>query len=108
MTRNKEIATTILNQLGGNRFIVMTGARQFVAVENGLQLDLPRKAHFVKNGINRIVIRLNGSDLYDLTAMRIVTRNSIPTVSTVSEHTDLYCDMLQDTFTDITGLNTHL
>ncbi|MGI9949502.1 hypothetical protein [Vibrio hyugaensis] len=35
------IANTILAQLGGNRFIVMTGAKQFVAIEQGLMFTLP-------------------------------------------------------------------
>jgi hypothetical protein len=29
-----QVAQTILNQLGGNKFIVMTGSKNFVASEN--------------------------------------------------------------------------
>ncbi|AXF77019.1 hypothetical protein AV903_14875 [Erwinia tracheiphila] len=32
---SKEIAVEILNQLGGNKFIAMTGAKNFVWLENG-------------------------------------------------------------------------
>ena len=35
------IATTILQQLGGSRFIAMTGAKNLVAEENALIFRLP-------------------------------------------------------------------
>ena len=38
MNYNKEIATTILQQLGGRRFVMFTGAKDFTAIDNGLQL----------------------------------------------------------------------
>ncbi len=40
MTRNPEIAQTILAQLGGGRLAVMTGAHAFVALDSGLQFSL--------------------------------------------------------------------
>ncbi|EMP7139256.1 TPA: hypothetical protein ACQVH3_004646 [Serratia marcescens] len=101
---NKEIAQNILTQLGGNRLIAMTGAKNFVAIDRGLQFDLPKKAHFVKNGITRLHIVLDASDTYTIKAFKIRGMN----VTEVSESSMIYCDVLQATFTELTGLDTHL
>ena len=37
-----QVAKEILNQLGGNKFIAMTGSKQFVAGENYLAMKLTR------------------------------------------------------------------
>lgn len=37
-------AQTILNQLGGNRFVAMTGAKNFVALENGIKFNIGKNA----------------------------------------------------------------
>ncbi len=62
MTNNQIIAKTILEQLGGGRFMAMTGAKNMVAIENGLQFDLPRTRHYVKDGINKVQVVLDPSD----------------------------------------------
>lgn len=99
-----EIANTILQQLGGNRFKAMTGAKNFLAIKYGLQFDLPKTAHYVKNGITRLHIILDASDTYTIKAYKIRGMN----VKLLSEESMIYCDMLQSTFTELTGLNTHL
>lgn len=38
----KEIATTILKQLGGNRFLAMTGAKHLAYGDNDLRFRLPK------------------------------------------------------------------
>lgn len=57
------IAQTILAQLGGNRFLAMTGARLLCDLGDGLAFNLPRGA---KNKANKVCIRLAG-DLYRVT-----------------------------------------
>lgn len=99
-----EIANTILSQLGGNRFIAMTGAKNFIALQSGLQLDLPKKAHYVKNGITRLWIELTPADVYTIRAWKIRGMNAYQ-VDTVE---NVYCDELQSIFTELTGLDTHL
>lgn len=59
----KQIANTILSQLGGNQFIAMTGAKQFLSLESGLQFGVGRGA---KSGINKVRVILNACDLYDV------------------------------------------
>ncbi|WP_289394839.1 hypothetical protein [Pantoea stewartii] len=59
---SKEIAVEILNQLGGNKFIAMTGAKNFVWLENGgLIFKLP--SNFACNGINLVKIELDPWDI---------------------------------------------
>jgi len=99
-----EIAKTILSQLGGNRLIAMTGAKNFVALAAGLQFDLPKKAHFVKNGITRIWVELTPADTYTVKTWKIRGMNC-QQLDTVE---DVYCDELQGVFTELTGLDTHL
>ena len=100
---SKQIAVTILSQLGGNKFIAMTGAKQFASMKNGgLIFKLP--SNFAKNGINTVKIELMPSDTYDVTFFNIRGVN----VKKVSFFTDVYCDQLQDIFTEATGLNTYL
>ena len=36
------IAKTILEQMGGRRFAVMTGSKDFIGLRNGLQMSLAR------------------------------------------------------------------
>jgi hypothetical protein len=55
------IAKTILQQLGGDRFIRMTGAKHFTADDQSLTFKLAssRIGKYIK-------ITLNGTDLYDI------------------------------------------
>lgn len=96
-----EIAQTIIQQLGGRRFSVMTGAHTFIALESGLQFKLPRGA---KNKANLVRITLTPLDLY--TVEFIKYRNLEQKV--ISTHEMVYFDQLQELFTEQTGLDTHL
>ncbi len=66
MTTNQEIATIILNQLGGRRVALMTGAKNFFAIENGLQFKLPNNGRYEGKTVNCVEIKLNAADDYDL------------------------------------------
>lgn len=102
MNTDTQIATTILSQLGANRFRVMTGARDIFALPDGLAFSLP--GNITKGRINRVKIRLTPSDTYTVEFLR-VWGDSIKTVH-VSE--GIYCDMLLDVFERHTGLATSL
>lgn len=114
MNRNTEIADTILNQLGGGRFVVMTGSRDFIAIDNGLRMGLARNA----SKANRLDIKLNGMDTYDMrfyryTGPRYSTRGgqfrTYPEkVTTAKEYHGVYFDQLQELFTEVTGMYTRL
>ncbi|MEM8183787.1 hypothetical protein Q4R69_18865 [Morganella morganii subsp. sibonii] len=100
--RNKEIATTILSQMGGNRFIAMTGAKYLCSITNGLQFKLP--ARFAANGINCIQVVLDPSDTYTMKFLKIRGMDC----KIISEIQGLFFDQLQEVFTEKTGLNTSL
>lgn len=95
-------AQTILDQLGGNRFIVMTGAKQLVDHGNALSFRL--KSNFAKNGINSVKITLTPADLYDVEFGKIA-RDKYKEVATVD---GIYWDQLAEVFEAETGLYTSL
>ena len=105
MTKESEartIAVTILDQLGGNRFIAMTGAKSFAFTGKGLRFRLPGN-NFARHGINEVEIILK-NDTYNMIFSRRFGLKNIG-VQTVC---GLYADQLQGIFTSVTGLATHL
>ncbi len=98
------VAGTILEQLGGQRFIVMTGAKNLIGTENSLSFRLPGAGGFCKNSINVVRIELLPSDTYRISFGRI--RGSKMTA--VAQHEDIYVEQLREVFTSETGLATSL
>lgn len=104
-TADTTVAKTILQQLGGNKFIVMTGAKNFIAGNNNdLTFRLPGGGGFCKNGINAVRIALTPADEYDLTFWRVRGKYC----KVIEEVKGIYVDQLQEVFTRVTGLDTHL
>jgi len=99
---SQQVAKTILQQLGGNRFLTMTGAKNLASDTDRLVFRL--NGRLCKNGINMVSIVLNGSDLYDVTYLRV--RGTKIVVEDLDK--DVYCDMLVDCFEEATGLLTSL
>jgi hypothetical protein len=98
------VAQTILDQLGGNRFIVMTGARNFVAHPYALSFKLP--AGLAVDGINYVKIDLSPSDLYRVEVYRLKGTTLEPRGKRSAS--GVYADQLRSVFTDLTGLETSL
>lgn len=96
------IAETVLTQLGGNRFIAMTGAKNFLALPDGLLFQLPGGGGRIKDGINNVLVKLHANDLYTLSFNRRRGR----VLKEVARVTDVYFDQLQPMFTKYTGLYT--
>lgn len=96
-----QVAQTILQQLGGNRFIAMTGAKNFVGSADALHFSIGRGA---VNKANKVVVRLGSDDLYtvEFWNVRGVNMRQLETVDGV------YADTLRRVFTDATGFDTHL
>jgi hypothetical protein len=92
------VALTILKQLGGNRFLTMTGAKNLLAHTDALSFKLPRN---MSKG-NYMKITLNGNDLYDIEFSRIHNLE-VKVLNTVN---DVYKDQLEEIFTSMTGLYT--
>lgn len=94
-----QVAKTIQKQLGGKRFSVMTGAKNYVGGKDYLSFKFPRS-----KGVNYLKITLNGMDLYDLEfgyihGMKYAVKKSV---------TGVYAEDLQKIFTEVTGLYTSL
>lgn len=98
------IARTILEQLGGNRFLAMTGARDLIAHEDGLSFRLPRG--IAKNKCTHVRVHLTAADLYDVkfqiySARRLELRE-------IGTHEGVYAESLREIFTAETGLDCTL
>lgn len=104
MERNEEekiaVVEEIVKQLGGRRFILMTGAYDFLTLDSGVSFKLPVEEGFTKHRINFVEIILTPMDTYHLLFKK---GDEI-----VSEHEGIYNDQLQELFTSETGLDTHL
>jgi len=92
---DKTVASEILNQLGGNRFIAMTGAKYFSCDDNSLNFAFPGS----KLG-NKCRITLNVMDTYDMTFYKIRGIN----VKETAEISGLYNDTIAKVFSEKTGL----
>ena len=95
------IAKTILQQIGGHRFAAMTGSH-----DNGLRMSLSRN----KTSANRLeIIYDEGADLYNVRFYRQSMNHKTFEVTTkdIEKIEGVYCDMLEEIFTDVTGLYTH-
>jgi len=95
-----QVAQTIIQQLGGNRFAMMTGAKNFTAIDSGLSFKIGRNA---KN-ITHVRVKLTPDDVYTMEFLT-VRGTTIKTPATVC---GVYCDMLQAIFTEKTGMYTSL
>ena len=96
------VAETILAQLGGNKFKVMTGAYSFAGGKDTLSFRLKSNPKKVKG----VRITLMPSDTYKMEFLGFKYKTM--EVFTISERDDVYAENLQDVFTNHTGLYTHL
>ena len=95
------VAREILNQLGGNKFRVMTGAKNFMGFSEGLVMKIGRNS----SNSNYLKITLNSMDLYDMKFAKLTRMGEL---KSVKEYDNVYNDMLTDVFTKHTGMYTSL
>ena len=93
------VAQTILQQLGGSRFLAMTGARDLVSTEDSLSFRIPKA-----NKVNRVTILLGDDDLYLVQFWSIRNLDA----RLIHESHFVFADNLRRTFTRYTGLETSL
>ena len=96
-----EVSNTIYRQLGGNRFRVMTGAKNMVSHEFALSMKIGRN----KTNANFMVVELNENDLYDVTFAKLTKMGEMKSVKT---YDNVYNDMLVSIFESHTGMYTTL
>lgn len=97
-SQNTTVAQTILAQLGGNKFVAMTGAACFA---DGNTLVAKFKG---SKKANIMYVTLNDKDLYNVKIAKFKGLD----VKTVDETTDASADMLKPLFEKATGLYTSL
>lgn len=106
------VADIILQQLGGDRFIVMTGAKDFVADNNSLRMKLPRngsKANYCK-----IILEVN--DYYTVEFIKFTPSRFYSKTFTYSEpkyeilktYNDISAEQLVQVFEQYTKMYTRL
>ena len=92
---------TILQQLGGNKFIAMTGAKNLgTSTKKDLSFSIGRNS----KGVTHVIIKLTSMDLYD---MEFINMRG-PKRKVIKKVKGVYADMLQKIFTKYTGLRTRL
>lgn len=106
-----EEAYAMLMQLGGNKFLVMTGADKLMAAGRTdsnpnpwLRMDLRRN----KAQVNRLKITLMPTDTYKVEFYRQVLVDWEPVISHQQTFEMVYGEDLPALFTSVTGYDTHL
>jgi hypothetical protein len=107
-TRALAVANTILEQLGGRRFVGMTGAKALTACDEGLRMKLP--GNLTRDRINWVEVKLDPSDTYTVTfaSERRPRGKAWAERKVVASVADVYCDQLREVFEEMTGLVTSL
>ena len=92
----------LLQQLGGNKFIAMTGAKNLAVdkSKNELHMKIGRNS----KSISHVIIKLTSADLYNMEFLSI--RGSSRKIK--SKEKGVYADQLGKMFTKNTGLNVRL
>lgn len=96
------VATEILNQLGGNKFLVMTGVKNLGYSEDALVMTLRKnqsKAKYLR-------IELNTNDTYSM-IFRGENKKEF-TFPIIEKFEGVYNDQLRTLFTKVTGYYTSL
>jgi hypothetical protein len=96
---NASVAQTILEQLGGCQFVLMTGAKGLTGSADSLTFRLP--SNFAIDGINAVRVRLTADDDYTVTFWH--GRGTNFRIHTTRQ--GIYADDLRRTFTNTTGLD---
>jgi hypothetical protein len=84
----------------------MTGSKHFLAIGNGLRMDLSRNA----TSANRCRIILTPADTYDVVFFKhsFSKKTLDVNVKVIAHYEGVYWDQLQDIFTTVTGLAVRL
>ena len=98
---DKRQGAETLKQLGGNRFIMMTGAKHFGVGPNGMSFKIGRNS----KRVNHVTIDLDrGRDLYNMSFDWVTIKG----IKNKKKLKGIYNDQLQDMFTKYTGMYTSL
>jgi hypothetical protein len=99
-----QVSQTILQQLGGRKFAVMTGAKNFMSHGDENALSFRLSSTMTRNKCNYVKITLNANDLYDVMFGKIFKFD----MKGLSFRNDVYAENLVELFESETGLFTSL
>lgn len=117
---SKEVAETILKQMGGSHFVSMTGAKalRYRTGEGfglgALTFNIGKAGGFNDTGINYVVIFLDPSDTYTMQFYKVrkgmVRQGKYyeGSKTLIKEYKNVYFDELQNRFEETTNLLTSL
>jgi hypothetical protein len=108
VSEDNEVAKTILQQLGGNKFIAMTGAKHFVARNDANSQGISFRIGLNKSQANYVKIALNSMDTYDMEFGRVIIKGPDVIHKIIKTVDGAYAEDLQRIFTEVTGMATHL
>ncbi len=94
------IAKTILSQLGGSKFVAMTGAKNLVSGANSLQFSVGRNA--IK--ASKVRITLDGDDTYTVEFFRVRGLDC----ELIVKHPNVYAEILAKFVGSVLGMATSL
>lgn len=99
-TLQESVANEIFKQLGGNKFVTMTGAKNLISGNDYLSFRIPK----AKDGLNFVKIVLNQQDTYNIEFGKVygATYRIVKTID------DIDVSNLKETFTENTGLYLNL
>ena len=106
------VADVILDQMGGQRLIAMTGVKHFMDMGDGIKMSLPKN----KSKANRLYIKLEADDTYTMRFYKFRQgRFDIKKACYIPEKEvevktieGVFCDELQSHFQRVTGMFTYL
>ena len=110
----KEIMLALYEQLGRHRFVVMTGSKFTGDMENESgDMEQVIKLSKNKSGADKLIITYEeGKDTYSMRFIKSPKFNkktfSFSEAKEVFFSSDIYAEQLQEVFTQVTGLYTHL
>ena len=96
-----DVARIIWEHLGGNKFRVMTGAKNLLNTGDGLAMKLGRNS----SNSNYLKITLNSMDLYDMKFAKLTRMGEL---KSVKEYDNVYHDSIVEVFEKHTGMYTKL
>lgn len=108
----KEIMMNLYQQLGGHKFVAMTGSK-FMGYSENEHGNLEQLIKLSKNvsSANRLYITYKeGEDLYSMRFVRQFVSKKVLSCKEIEvcKREDVSFDELQNTFTEVTGLYTKL
>lgn len=109
---DNQIVDTMVAQLGGREFMLMTGSKPHYkdATDRAVTICFKLKRQCNQSKANFLLLSYDrGKDTYVMEFRYFRIKKDLSEVrETVEKFEDVYCDQLQELFTEVTGMYTRL